>query len=359
MATQQRLNVFATSDQSTLFAQATQILASVTRQAAYDQTGTATELGTFATAGPSLTPTITLTPTPIAPLAQQVGFSDPELTKLEAERTNILHDSLTFSAYGHRYRLLSIYSSRINFVAPGGAVVLYQMDGPRPRFLWKSDYGLAPTPVSLNNPPPGDWNGDGKIYFAYSVETGGNGWGIHSWYYIYELRPDGTVVSPLKYAIAPYFLVGSIERKTGYTALLANELDISGYRWFTRYYRLEAGQIVDDWEHHVQEYTANMSGAIYHATTAKVLTNYDEWDFADSLYEILFTYEAMEQREAGWLLVQDLVSEAKQTHRLTDGTYVDTPFMTTMTRLYKENRTFVLPPVDFSRPEVGAYDNDN
>ena len=54
-----------------------------------------------------------------------------------------------------------------------------------------------------------------------------------------------------------------------------------------------------------------------------------------------------------------LVSQAKRDNRFPHGTYIDTKFMPTMARLYKENRTFVPPETaDFSHLEAGVYDRD-
>src|SRR5260221_6948296 len=75
----------------------------------------------------------------------------------------------------------------------------------------------------------------------------------------------------------------AFSRSWYYTLLSAYRFDITGIRWLVRYYNLHGDQVVNAWPDHIQEYIGNMSGAIYHATTTKVLTDYDALDFAESL----------------------------------------------------------------------------
>src|SRR5258708_30023462 len=76
-----------------------------------------------------------------APLAAQVGFSDPVLDKLQAEKVNTLGERLEFKAYGHTYRLISLWELQSGLPFPiGGAVLLFQTDSAKPTLRWSQDY---------------------------------------------------------------------------------------------------------------------------------------------------------------------------------------------------------------------------
>src|SRR5258708_66997 len=231
-----------TEEYSTLNLEATQIIATVTAQAAE----TATVSAGFVTSvspAPTLTRTPTATATPILPLSAQVGFSDPELDKLEAAKYDVLEVSLEFAGNGHQYRLLSIGRSKpieTESFPYGTMVLLVQMDTVHPVFLWEHDYakqnGLVSFLTDDNHswnsaglPFPGEWNGDGKVFFA----VGGGTPVQHdhrNYIFIYEIKPDGTVVSRLKNAIPPHYGVIKIERQKDNTLLLwAIRTDLSNW----------------------------------------------------------------------------------------------------------------------------------
>jgi len=153
--------------------------------------------------------------------------------------------------------------------------------------------------------------------------------------------------------------VQGIERRTDHVLLRATGPNLLYYQRQNRCYRLVGDRLVNAWTEHEQEYMEVIGNAVYSATTVTALTDGDAQSFAENLYEILVAYDAIEQRDAGWRLVQDLVTEAKATHRLADGTTIDQVFMPTMERLYKENRAFVPPETAVSsRPETSFYDWD-
>ncbi len=353
-----------TSMQATQWALGTRIIAEATQTAAIDQTRTATVF--TATPVPSVTPTPTFTPTPRGPLSQQVGFSDPEIHKWEAARVDILDGNVEFTASGHQYRLLYMRSSFHTSPDHGGIVALYQTDSNRPKFLWSHDFLefegltpqiLAPQIMDAGAPPPGEWNGDGKVFFAvYALGRDGAKWPL-GYYFIYEIRPDGSVVSRLNGVMPPGIVVSKIERQNGVTLLYAfyvhsRSMDFGSP--ISRYYRWSADKITNISSEHLQEYFPTIGYVVYRVTITKVVTDIDARFLAENLYMLLACYDAVEQRDAGWALVQDLVSEAKRTNRLAEGTYIDKVFMPTVARLYKENRALVPPEW-----EVGYYDRDS
>src|SRR5258707_531494 len=61
-----------------------------------------------------------------APLAAQVGFSDPVLDKLQTEGVNTLGESLEFKAFNHKYRLISLWELQSSVPFPiGGAGLVF------------------------------------------------------------------------------------------------------------------------------------------------------------------------------------------------------------------------------------------
>jgi hypothetical protein len=259
-------------------------------------------------------------------------------------------------------------------------VVLIQVDTVHPMFLWEHDYAkqnglyslLPHNNLSVNSsdlPFPGEWNSDGNVFFA----IGGSVPIQHDhrdYIFIYEIKPDGTVVSRLKNAIPPWYGVIKIERQQDKTLLLwAVRTDLSNYACFYGPLPARPFTWIKDkitsvafsyWDAYGPNPYADAIGwEVYHLTTMAVSAQFDDHTFSQILLELLVHYDAIDQRNAGWQLAQDLVKEAKESHRLAEGTYVDKVFMPTMTQLYEAHRTFVHPDqANLPQYEVGLYDRD-
>jgi hypothetical protein len=141
-----------------------------------------------------------------------------------------LAESLEFEAYAHRYRLLAVWEVFPDAPpddptrAIGGSALLYQMDGGAPQLRWSEDYlsllGQAPYLAKEPSgyfpaPPPGDWNGDGKVEFGVRGTFMGTAW-FTTILYVYQIEPDGTVVSKLEGVIRP--VTSSWQRSSSTTA---------------------------------------------------------------------------------------------------------------------------------------------
>src|SRR5450432_926534 len=223
-----------------------------------------------------------------APLAAQVGFSDATLDKLQAENVNTLGESLEFQAYGHSYRLISLWEVQSGVPFPiGGAVLLYQTDAPKPTLRWSQDYtklsGQAPY---LSNakldfatfPAPGDWNKNGKTEFAVMGESSGTSW-ASTVLYIYELKADGSVVSRLKGVIPAGFIASSAQADSDGTLVITVD-DIRGEMAMglpnccgphaVRYYDWLDDKITDASAQHSDKYFASLGDALYQLTTQKI-----------------------------------------------------------------------------------------
>lgn len=301
---------------------------------------------------------------PPKPLSEQVGFSDPALDALQALGENTLGESEDFQAYGHNYRLLAIWEL-LSDASPndvtsiiGGAALLFQMDTAKPTLLWSQDYlkliGQAPFltnqhyPV-FNAPAPGDWDKDGKTEFAILGSFSGTAW-FSTFYYVYQIQPDGvTVTSRFKGNIPPGYIVVAIEPQFD-NSIVLTVADIRGEMamglpnccgpQISRYFDWRGDTLVDSSPNHTDRYFERIGSTLYRLTTEQ----FDNpADYAARLLELLMMYDAMGQRDAGWLLVQGLVAQAKQTGRLAEGTYVDTVFIPTMTQLYQQKQPFVAP----------------
>lgn len=298
------------------------------------------------------------TPTPPPPLSAQIGFSDPEFDKLEAAGFTVLNQSLTFNAHQHQYRLMTV-NQNIKMAAPGGLALLYQIDGV-PTLRWSQDYLKLhwQTPFILNDflsslPTPNDWNHDGRLLFAVHGDHDGTIWD-HSVYYIYELLPNGNVISRLAGNIHDGFIVIKIElnQPTNQSVLLTawdvrNEMAMGTPNCcgpsVKRYYVLRADTVTDISPRLKYRYDEDLNRDLAYLKMTTVVSDNDAKIYAIAALQTLMIYDALQQREVGWQLLQNIVSDAKRNQRLPAGTYMDTTFMPTMKRLFEENKDFIAP----------------
>lgn len=306
------------------------------------------------------------------PLADQVGFIDPALTELEVKGQNVLGESVEFSAYSHSYRLLAVWSvlpgypEELSSVA-GGSALLYQTDTPSPTLLWKQDYaallGQAPyltdqRSIGFSAAAPGDWTGDGRVEFAVLGSHSGTAWSS-TFYYFYNLEADGRVVSALQGVIPPGFIIGSLETQFDGSLLLA-AADIRGEMamglpnccgpFTNRFYEWRGGTIAEASALHPEKYVPSIGSIVYYLTTE---TAEDPADYAARLLEVLMMYEALGQKDAGWKLVNSIITTAKSDGRLAEGTYVDSTFLPAMMQLYQSGLPFV--PPDYAGTNAPGY----
>jgi hypothetical protein len=66
--------------------------------------------------------------------------------------------------------------------------------------------------------------------------------------------------------------------------------------------------------------------------------------------EILLIYEALQQREVGYTLMQNLASHVLKTGSIKQGTYLDQVFLPTIAQLYAQNEPFIEP--DYMGPHA-------
>jgi hypothetical protein len=308
-------------------------------------------------------------------ISQQVGFDDPVFAELEAKNQRTLGESVEFNAYGHDYRLFTVWELLPDMTADdpggvlGGTALLFQMDTAAPTLLWSEDYAarIGQEPYvsgehfggGFNSPPPGDWNGDGVIEFGVLGSFSGTAW-FNTILYIYELQADNTVTSALEGVIPPGMIVTHVEQGFDGQPLLSVS-DIRGEMAMNlpnccgphtqRYFAWRDGQLTDVSNEHQEKYNDPLGGAVLYLTTQTVPAGADDLDarvFAARLLELLMTYDALKQRDAGWALAQNLLAQAKQTGRLSEGTYVDTEFMPAMEQLYQSGQQFVPPDIIIS-----------
>jgi len=293
-----------------------------------------------------------------APLAAQVGFSDPVLDKLQAEGVNTLGESLEFKAYNHKYRLISLWELQGSVPFPiGGAVLLFQTDSAKPMLRWSQDYtklsGQAPY---LSNakmdfahfPPPGDWNKNGKTEFAVLGSFSGTSW-ASTVLYIYELKADGTVPSRLKGVIPAGFIVSAAEPDLDGTIVLTVN-DIRGEMAMglpnccgphaVRYYDWRNDKISDASAQHSDKYFGTLGDALYQLTTQKFD---DAAQYSARLLELLMAYDAIGQRDAGWSLANSLANSALAARRVPANGYLEKVFLPTEKQLYDQHKPFEVP----------------
>lgn len=302
----------------------------------------------------------TTTNAQLPPLQQQVGFADPKLAELEARGQNTLGESADIVANGHSYRLLAIWQPApdASTTSPvGGSALLYQMDNGQPILRWSQDYlaltGQAPYLTNQTfgffpAPAPGDWNGDGNAEFAIYASFAGTAW-FNSILYIYQIQPDDTVRSVLKGAIPSGHIVSAVEA-LGDGSVLFTVSDIRGEMamglpnccgpYTLRYFEWRNGVITNASATYPGKYFETIGNLIYYVTTSPIQ---DPVDYSARLLELLMAYESTGQRDAGWLLVNSLVQQAKQAGRLAEGTYVDQIFLPAMTQMYQGGTPFVAP----------------
>src|SRR5262249_21239982 len=148
------------------------------------------------------------------------------------------------------------------------------------KFLWEHDYNAlysrTPKITGMNLPQPGEWDRDGSIFFAVYAYTGGNSWNS-AIYFVYVLHRDGAVVSPLKNAVAPGYVILKLEERPfdNHNAMLWAYGPTCCDSGPIRYYTLIGDQLVNDWYIHIEEYMRAIGSAVYAVTTAKVATDED------------------------------------------------------------------------------------
>jgi hypothetical protein len=301
------------------------------------------------------------------PLAQQVGFSDPKLDELQAIGQNVLGESVEFAAYGHTYRLLTVWSVLPGYPdefssVVGGSALLYQVDAGQPLLIWSQDYlnllGQAPYITNqrldfFSAPPPGDWMGTGKTNFAVLGNFVGTAW-FSTFYYFYQLQPDNTVTSLLRGVILPGHIVANLEYQPDGSLLLVVS-DIRGEMAMglpnccgpqaVRYFEWRGDMIQDASASHPEKYLPALGGAVFQLTTTPIT---DPAEYAARLLELLMIYQSLGNSEAGLKLVGALVAQAKEDGALAEGTYVDTTFLPAMIQLFASGQPFVVP--DFASP---------
>jgi hypothetical protein len=307
----------------------------------------------------------------IRPLSEQVGFSDPKLDELQASGQNILGESQDFQAYGHAYRLLTVWSVLPGYPDDlasviGGSALLYKIDGGQPLLLWSQDYlkllGQAPYLTNqrmdfFNAPPPADWTGTGKTDFAVLGSFAGTAW-FSTFYYVYQIQPDNTVVSVLKGVIPAGHIVSALEIQLDGSLLMAAS-DVRGEMTMglpnccgpqaVRYFEWRGDQIQDVSSSHPEKYLPSLGGAVYQLTTAQIA---DPAEYSARLLELLMIYQTLGKPDAGLTLVQLLVAQAKESGQLAEATYVDTTFLPAMLQMYQSGQSFVVP--DYAGPNPPA-----
>jgi hypothetical protein len=305
----------------------------------------------------------------VRPLSEQVGFSDPKLDELQAAGQNILGESLEFAGNGHTYRLLTVWAALPGYPddpasVTGGSALVYLIDGGPPKLLWSQDYlkllGQAPYITNkrtdfFNAPPPADWTGSGKTDFAVLGSFAGTAW-FSTFYYIYQIQPDNTVISALKGVIPAGHIVSAVEFQPDGSLLLAAS-DVRGEMAMglpnccgpqaARYFEWRGDQIQDASGSHPEKYLSSLGGAVYQLTTNPIS---DPTEYSARLLELLMIYQTLGKPDAGLTLVQTLVSQAKESGQLAEATYVDTTFLPTMLQLYQTGQPFVAP--DFAGPSL-------
>jgi hypothetical protein len=309
---------------------------------------------TSAQAKPAPTPSATPTRT----LAQQVGFYDARLKQIAAKGISHIQDRVDFTAYGHKFRLLSFDALWADSLVMPGTVLLYQTDIGQPKLIWEQTTNVETPFLKSSTPLPGDWFNDGTLYFGIWSYWWTTAWSVHN-LTIYNLRPDNSV-NPISMDFVPKgYAAGAIEEQADGTPLLVTDDYRDGWvmgldKWsiymccgpyLHRYFQRKDGKFIDVSADFSYKYFPEMGSALQYITTLKPIKGDDNADrlYALNLLRLLVIYEDIGERDAGWSLVQTLVSQSKQSGRLPDHTYVDDVFMPWAEQLYKDHKPFVAP----------------
>jgi hypothetical protein len=113
------------------------------------------------------------------------------------------------------------------------------------------------------------------------------------------------------------------------------------------------------------KYMEYLGQYVYLVSTWKPNPNLDEgsntlW-FTMYLMDILMIYDAVGQRESGYILVRGLVTQAIESNRIPEPSYVDQEFLPAMGRFYAENTPFIPPDLvgPDARPIYDEYAEDS
>lgn len=304
------------------------------------------------------TPTRTLTSTPTKTLAEQAGFIDARLKQLSAKGVKNLRERVDFKAYGHKYRLLSFDPVWQDSLAVGGTVLLYQADTIPPKLIWEQTTEVRMPFLTEYMPSPGDWFNDGTVRFGVLAYWWTTGWSSRN-LTLYSLATNNAVI-PVSMDFMPKgYEARSIEKQGDDTLLLVADDQRDFYvmgldKWsiymccgpyLHRYYQWKQNKFVDVSANVPEKYHSEMGNALQYVTTVKAIQSEGNKDrlFALNLLRLLVVYENINERDAGWSLVQTLVSQARQSGRLPAHTYVDDVFLPWIEQLYKDNKPFVAP----------------
>lgn len=308
---------------------------------------------------------------PTNSLEDQLGFTDTTIEQLQAQGMDTIGENIEFTAFGHNYHLLSVMPHTIptndGSSIGGGAVLLYKLTD-NPTLIWKRFLNgeqpiLAGTSDKTNTlPPPGNWNTENNIFFAFALVSNTSKWDSYL-IYINQLRSDDTVISPLSNSIPPGYIVTSVQAKPNGIILL-NAEDI---RWqgamgvsaccgprIQHYFEWQDNLFVDVSAQHYEDYFGQIGSLIYTLTTWQFNTLEEEnlKLYAKDLFELLMIYDTIHERENGWLLVQNLIIQTKASHPLSDGSYLDQVFIPAITQSYNSDTPFVPPE---SQPVKNYY----
>jgi len=306
------------------------------------------------------------TPTPSQSLAEQAGFSSPVLDEFQRAGMRYVAEKIAFSAYGHDYRLLGFRpvavptddGNRLSL----GAAMLFQVDGNTGTLLWRKDVGgeyitLDAKQAELHAwPLPGDWETTGNIEFGVRATLDSTC--PLSILNVYELHADGSVHARFTNRIPPDHVVQSITiQEDGSLLLTASDqrgrsMGMCVYPRMTRYFELRRDQLTDVSKRHTSDYMADLGEDIYAATTW-INGEGDDWNsqaYAARLMEILLIYDALGERDAGYVLVRELASNALSTGRIKQNMYLDQVFLPTMAQLYAQKLPFVEPAYTGPKP---------
>ncbi len=329
---------------------------------------------------------MTLPPTPTQSLEEQAGFTSPVLEQFQQKGMRLVNENISFSAYGHDYRLLGFVP--IGFVPTGtptgeggfpslGAVMLFQLNKSVGTLLWRNDVGsewpvLSEKRSDIGNlwPAPGDWEKNGQLDFA--VEYAHDTTCPFDPIYMYVLGSDGTVTSRFKHLIPLDHVITSIEiQKDGSLLLTAQDERGKGVNYLCvfpdmhRYLKLHGTTLTDVSADHQEDYDTQLGQDIFVTTTWK---SYDfsmldddtiAQYYSSHLMEILLIYDALGKRDAGYHLVQELATDALQSGVIKPNTYLDQVFLPAMAQLYQQKLPFVDPAYVGPNPlpRVDYYQN--
>ncbi len=315
--------------------------------------------------------TATVTPVVHKSLAEQLGFTAPQLDDLQQHGMSEVAENVPFTAYGHDYHLVHIWPAsiddRINLGL--GKVLLFQVDGAIAKLIWRVNADVILTYLSGNKigrnwPIPGDWEQNGKINFGIyyvAVNTCSQNF---SYLDVYTLNANGAITSRLSKIIPAGYVVESLEKgKNG--SLLLRAVDIRGFSSrmnfascrgpiSDRYFELIGRSLSDVSAQHIDTYISRIGDLVYDLTTWQPQAVSDpERDsklYAGKLMELQMIYDALGQRDNGYALMKSLATQALDANHIKRDTYLDKVFLPAMTQLYVQHQLLVPPEFVGAKP---------